>query len=112
MASQTLQGADRMASAVNARVIVPDFFDGHPLDMSLYPPDTEEKMKAAKAWREKHGDTDEGLSALLRVRKALDDKYPTIKSWGIYGLCWGGKVAIMASGKDSAFAVSGTAHPG
>lgn len=112
MASQTLQGADRMASAVNARVIVPDFFDGHPLDMSLYPPDTEEKMKAAKEWREKHGGTEEGLNALMRVTKALDDKYPTVKTWGVYGLCWGGKVAILASGNDSPFAVSGTAHPG
>lgn len=111
MASQTLQGADRMASAVNARVIVPDIFDGHALDMSLYPPDTEEKMKGAKAWQEKHGDVGEGLNALMGVRKALDDKYPTVKVWGVYGLCWGGKLAILASGKHSLFAVSGTAHP-
>ena len=91
---------------------MPDFFKGQPLDMSLYPPDTDEKMKAAKAWQAEHADLGEKLGVLMEVRKVLAEKYPTVKSWGVYGLCWGGKIAILASGPDSQFAVSGTAHPG
>jgi dienelactone hydrolase len=35
-----------------------------------------------------------------------------VKNWGVFGLCWGGKIAVLVSAQGSPFSVSGTAHPG
>ena len=44
---QTIQGADLLAESLKAVVLVPDFFKGEPLPLSIYPPNTEEKKKMA-----------------------------------------------------------------
>ena len=35
-----------------------------------------------------------------------------MSSWGAFGLCWGGKVVVLLSGKDTPFTASGQVHPG
>ena len=92
---------------------MPDFFKGEPLPLAIYPPgnDPAKKQMAAEfmATKAKLGKCSE---MLMDVRKDLVSEYESIKAWGIYGLCWGGKLAMLASGKDTQFVVSGQAHPG
>ncbi|KAK3179034.1 hypothetical protein OEA41_001173 [Lepraria neglecta] len=111
---QTLQGADRMAESVGALVLMPDFFKGEPLPLSLYPPDTDEKKKTAMSFMATTANVDGNVVKLVEVVKEAKGKgeYGSVKSWGTYGLCWGGKVSILASGADTEFKASGTAHPG
>ena len=50
--SSTEQGADILAEATGARVVMPDLFEGRPLGMDVIPPDTPEKKKEMQdcAW--------------------------------------------------------------
>lgn len=44
--------------------------------------------------------------------KAIETEYPDIKTWGIVGFCWGGKiVSIVSSGKDTLFGAGAEVHP-
>lgn len=117
-APQTLQGADRLAAQLNCLVIVPDFFEGSYCAPEWMPPDTDEKKAALSKWREEVPNVPRNVEKLLRVRKEAGEKWATVSedSWGVFGLCWGGKVAVVACGKGNEgkgrrFAVSGTAHP-
>lgn len=94
---QTLQGADRIAESVGALVLMPDFFKGKPLPLSLYPPDTDEKKKTAMSFMATTANIDENLVKLAEVVKEAKGKgeYESVKNWGIYGLCWGGKVCWL-----------------
>ncbi|KAI1207812.1 alpha/beta-hydrolase [Annulohypoxylon truncatum] len=117
LAPQTLQGADRLSSSLNALVIVPDFFDGVYMQEAWMPPDTEEKKAAMAKFREERAAIPKNVEKLLEVRKAAGEKWPsTGDRWGVFGLCWGSKIGILACGKDNegsgrVFKVSGTAHP-
>lgn len=89
---QTLQGADRLASSLNALVIMPDFCKGAFADPAWFPPDTEEKKVAAAKVRARTGSFADTLSVLLRTVAEAKQKWPSVQGWGIVGLCWGGKV--------------------
>jgi dienelactone hydrolase len=82
-----------MAESVKALVLMPDFFKGEPLPLSIYPPDTDEKMQMAKAFMTKV-DIGWSVEKLVEVVKEAKGKeeFGGVKSWGAYGLCWGGKV--------------------
>jgi dienelactone hydrolase len=44
--------------------------------------------------------------------KAIEKEYPDIKTWGIVGFCWGGKiVSIVSSGPDTLFGAGAECHP-
>ncbi|KAK9453577.1 dienelactone hydrolase [Dipodascopsis uninucleata] len=112
LAPSTLQGADIIASLLNAVVFVPDFFKGEPMDSALFPPDTDEKKaKVQKFITEKARTPDLGTH-LPKFAEMIKSKYKTVKSWGAVGLCWGGKVTALASYRSDLFAVTGQVHPG
>lgn len=50
----------------------------------------------------------ESLDALLTKAR---ERFASLKKWGAYGLCWGGKVVVLASGQGTGFAATGQAHP-
>jgi dienelactone hydrolase len=55
---------------------------------------------------------------LVEVRRELGETWPETEGHvGVFGLCFGGKVAVLATGPGNEgvgrrFNVSGTAHPG
>lgn len=118
-APQTLQGADRLSAALDALVLVPDFLNGTYFDPANIPPDTAEKQAAVAAYIEGPANMAHGVANLLRVRREAGARWPRIgdDKWGVFGLCWGGKVGVLATGPGNEgpgrrLAVSGTAHPG
>jgi dienelactone hydrolase len=117
-APQTLQGADRLASALSAVVLIPDFFRGSYVQPSWTPADTEEKKAAFAKFRAERAAVQPNVEKLLEVRRAAAGKWPGVgeHGWGVFGLCWGGKIGVLVSGEGNEgttrkFSVSGTAHP-
>ena len=94
IASQTLQGADLLATALDAVVLVPDFFNGEVVQESWVPPDTPEKQKAFGDFMAGPASFERNGPMLLRVVEEANGKFSSAKSWGTYGLCWGGKVSL------------------
>ncbi|KAL7796093.1 Alpha/Beta hydrolase protein [Trichoderma ceciliae] len=115
---QTIQGADRLAAQSGALVLVPDFFDGTGLDMNAIPNDTDEKKQKVQTFFATTANPQHNLAKLLALRRELAEKYPAAEGhWGVFGLCWGGKLAVLACGDGNEgvgrrFSASGTAHPG
>jgi len=93
LAPQTLQGADLLAAALNALVLVPDFFKGEPIQGAwLAGGEENEKLKAT--WWAKHvSNSDRSVKELLDVVEEGKKKWKSVSSWGANGLCWGGKVS-------------------
>ena len=75
---------------------MPDFFKGEPLPLSIYPPDTDEKKKTAGEFMRGKGDFEATVKKLLEVVKEAKERYSGVESWGVYGLCWGGKVCFYS----------------
>ncbi|KAI5861511.1 alpha/beta-hydrolase [Durotheca rogersii] len=118
LSPQTLQGADRLSAALDALVIVPDFFAGVYAQHEWLPPDTDEKKEAFARFRAEQAALPKNVEKLLAVRRAAAERWPsTTDRWGAFGLCWGGKVAVLVSGKANEgpsrlFKATGAAHPG
>ena len=94
---QTLQGADILAHADTEkpyRVFMPDWFDGEPMPIEWYPPDTDDKKKNLGHFFATKAVPQKTLEKIPGVMKALQEVAPTVNTWGILGLCWGAKVCI------------------
>ncbi|KAK7954673.1 hypothetical protein PG996_015485 [Apiospora saccharicola] len=118
-APQILQGADRLAALLgnDTVVILPDLLEGSHPEFAWLPANTPEKQALVKDWFDAHGDYRRSKPKLLRAREAAGKQFPSVQSWGVFGLCWGGKPAVLASGEGNEgdgrrISVSGTAHPG
>ncbi|PKS09420.1 hypothetical protein jhhlp_004035 [Lomentospora prolificans] len=110
---QTLQGADILATSDKQkyRVFIPDWFKGTPADIAWYPPENDEQKEKLGAWFSKNG-FNETVPKVPGYLDALKQKYPNIKSWGILGFCWGGKVTtLVTSSSNNPFQAAATAHP-
>jgi len=111
---QTLQGADILATSDAShkyKVFIPDWFNGEPCPIEWYPPDTKEKQENLGAFFKKNSPPSVAKK-LPDLVKALEAKNPSIKSWGILGYCWGGKVvSLVASGGDNPFSIGAEVHP-
>jgi len=110
---QTLQGADILATSDHQKykVFIPDWFAGEPCPIEWYPPDNEEKKKNLGAFFGKNPSQDVA-GRLPEVVKSLGAMYPSIKSWGVLGFCWGGKVvSLVTSGDSNPFVIAAEAHP-
>ncbi|KAI9778020.1 MAG: hypothetical protein M1839_008425 [Geoglossum umbratile] len=106
---QTLQGADILAHSGNMAVYMPDWFDDQPADLSWYPADNAEKGAALKRFFAEKGDLSSTVARAQEWRRGA----PTASngSWGVVGLCWGGKVAALLAGPGTEFACAAMAHP-
>ncbi|KAI1382978.1 Alpha/Beta hydrolase protein [Hypoxylon trugodes] len=114
---QTLQGADILATSdkhQKYKVFVTDWFKEKPLPIEWFPPDTEEKQKGVGEFFGNPENLPPTVAAKLpEYVKALQAANPSIKSWGILGYCWGGKVAsLVTSSESSLFKVAAAVHPG
>jgi len=112
---QTIQGADILASGEDGyQVFMPDYFHGEAADIAWYPPDTDEKMQKLGAWFKKMGDFTPAAGKYMELLKDIEKEYESIKTWGVVGFCWGGKlVSIMSSSKTSVpFKAGAEVHPG
>lgn len=85
---QTIQGADRLAQSLDAVVLMPDFFKGAKLDPNTFPPDTDEKKQRAQKFLADHADIEQNTQTLLRTTAAAKEQFPSVQSWGAFGLCW------------------------
>lgn len=115
---QTLQGADRLAAHTGAAILVPDFFVGDGLPHDALPMDTDEKKKIVGDFFTGVANVEDNLAKLLAVRKDIATKFPEAEDHvGAFGLCWGGKLAVLAGGEGNEgvgrrLNATGTAHPG
>jgi dienelactone hydrolase len=95
---QTLQGADILAHADKDhqyQVFMPDFFEGKPADISWYPPDTKEKGEKLGQFFQTTAAPPKTVDKVHSIMKELSSKNSEIKSWGVVGYCWGGKVSVV-----------------
>jgi dienelactone hydrolase len=96
---QTLRGADILATSIAkktgspTKVFMPDWFT-EPADISMYPPDTPEKMEYIQNFFSVNAAPNAIIPQIDGLMKSMTEKNPTIKSWVIVGFCWGGKVLI------------------
>ncbi|KKK27112.1 hypothetical protein ARAM_006500 [Aspergillus rambellii] len=96
---QTIQGADLLATSGSQkyRIVMPDFFQGHPADISWFPPRTpEHKQKLADFFHT----TAAPPSTLAKIPGCVaraTAEIPGIRAWSILGYCWGGKIAVLSS---------------
>ena len=111
---QVFTGADLLASQLaDTVVLVPDFFKGKALPTSAFALPPEERKKVVSEFVEGPAHPNTNVAAARRVvADARDSGLPNIKKWAALGLCWGGKLTAILSGKDSPFVVAGTGHPG
>jgi len=109
---QTRQGADIIALTDPGHlVVIPDFFKGEPLDISNYPPNTEEKKAAVGSFFATKANPQAVVEAAKLVMEDLKKAYPTVEAWGVFGYCWGGKVATLLSKHTEYFSAAGQVHP-
>lgn len=119
MASQTLQGADRLSEHIgDCLVFIPDLLEGNYAQPEWIPPDTPEKMKRFGEFRAGPGNPEKAVARLLKVRQEIGEKYTSVEPHIVVGgLCWGGKISVLACGPGNEgagrkFNASWTAHPG
>ncbi|TFK76734.1 hypothetical protein BDN72DRAFT_829888 [Pluteus cervinus] len=107
---QTQQGADILATALNTRVYMPDFFEpASPFPPSKYPPKTEQDNADIQAFFGGPASPTVNTEKLLAFGKALRGE--GIDRIGAYGFCWGGKIAIRAGGPSTPFSSVAMVHP-
>ncbi|KAK3673128.1 hypothetical protein LTR78_006968 [Recurvomyces mirabilis] len=111
---QTLQGADILAHSDQDhqyQCFMPDFFDGKPVPIEWYPPDTKEKGEKLGEFFQTSAAPPKTLERIPKVLKAIQADRPEIKEWAILGFCWGGKIVNLASQKDTLFKAAASCHP-
>ncbi|KAI8916591.1 Alpha/Beta hydrolase protein [Powellomyces hirtus] len=113
-ASQTQQGADLLAT-LGFRVIMPDLFRGKPFPVErMTPTGSEAEQKALMAdignFIGTTGNFQERIPELQALSSAL--RSAGAEKVGVYGLCWGGKLVILAGAADpKAFDAVAQGHP-
>ncbi|KAB5558075.1 dienelactone hydrolase family protein [Coniochaeta sp. 2T2.1] len=119
LAPQTIQGADRLATLTNSLVLVPDWFRGDYCQPRWMGEGASAEDKAAlAAFVERQVNFARTVEKLIEVRKEVGNRWREVEGHvGVFGLCFGGKVAVLATGEGNVgvgrrFEVSGTAHPG
>ncbi|EJD04229.1 uncharacterized protein FOMMEDRAFT_19489 [Fomitiporia mediterranea MF3/22] len=108
---QTQQGADILAQTLNARVVMPDFFaPDKPFFKEKFPPQSQDDKNDLQAFFAGPAKPDKAVEGLVRVGEEL--RAQGAEKVGAYGLCWGGKVAILTGSKENTpFDAVATFHP-
>jgi len=108
---QTIQGADIIAHSGEYLVVMPDWFQGKPLPIETFPPDTDEKKQALQSFFSGPATPPKMFERFEKVWPVLKEKFPGVERWGIMGYCFGGKIATLMSGPNTQFAFSIQVHP-
>ena len=85
---------------------------GSPLPLDCVPPDTDSKKATMENFRKTKADIPAAVTSLLDTTAAAKTQFPQVSKWAAFGLCWGGKVAVLASADSTPFTASGQTHPG
>ncbi|KAF9023417.1 hypothetical protein BDZ89DRAFT_1102696 [Hymenopellis radicata] len=107
---QTQQGADIVASTLNTTVYMPDFFEPDaPFDIAKFPPKTDQQKGDLQAF---FGSTANPSAAITKLKTFGESlKANGSKRVGVYGMCWGGKVAVSSGGESTPFDAVAILHP-
>lgn len=115
---------------LGAVVLVPDFFKGDGLSHDCIPPDTQEKKQTIENFLAHQANVSRNADVLIAAVGDYRSRFPSVRNWGTFGLCWGGKVGCASStflsfmvligvqvtavisGTNTPFAASGQVHPG
>ena len=113
---QTIQGADILSTSNEKkyRVFIPDFFEGQPVDLAKFPPQTEEDKAGLGNFFATKAAPPKTLSTLPGIVSEANKLAPggSFESWSIFGFCWGGKITSLASGSDNKlFKAAVQCHP-
>lgn len=119
-ASQSLQGADRLAAHLGSDVAVlaPDLLRGTYVQPDWLPPDTPEKQRLFAEFRAGPAQAPRAVEGLLEVRAEVARRWPGADGRvAAGGLCWGGKISALACGEGNVgggrrLVAAWTAHPG
>ncbi|KZS90326.1 alpha/beta-hydrolase [Sistotremastrum niveocremeum HHB9708] len=106
---QTQQGADILATSLNAKVVMPDFFEpDEPFPSENFPPTTEEGKQALQAFFGGPANIGNTIPKVKKVAEQL--KADGATQVGAYGFCWGAKVVTL-TGTDTTFDAVASIHP-
>ncbi|EEA28694.1 hypothetical protein TMatcc_002952 [Talaromyces marneffei ATCC 18224] len=119
---QTLRGADTVATSLSssskgpAAVLVPDWFDGAVADKAWVPPVTDEQAAKLGNFIKTKAALELVVPRVLKFAEELKQQQPVlpnVQTLGIFGFCWGGKLASIACQKssNSVFAVAVQTSP-
>ncbi|EPE34171.1 alpha/beta-Hydrolase [Glarea lozoyensis ATCC 20868] len=116
---QTLRGADILASGYDPvpdgvgdfQVFMPDFFGDNPQDMANFPPKTPKQYAAITKFMTGPANPPDSVKLIGPLMETICKDHPEIESWATLGMCWGGKVCTLVSGKGTIFKASGQFHP-
>ncbi|KAH8705228.1 putative dienelactone hydrolase [Talaromyces proteolyticus] len=102
---QTLRGADIVArdlSAGNspALIIVPDWFDGCVAEKAWVPPVTPEQQEKLGGFIQNKASPGLVVPRVLEFTKDIKNVFTSVEKIGIFGFCWGGKLASLACQQD------------
>ncbi|KAI5451334.1 hypothetical protein NCC49_001928 [Naganishia albida] len=107
---QTEQGADILSATLSdTKVVMPDFLQGNPWPVDQFPPKTDEEKEKLQQFFGTTANPQERLKETVEVAKALQSEGYT--SIGLYGFCWGGKVAMLAGSHSELFTGVSIVHP-
>ena len=82
------------------------------LSGNRFPPQTKEHGEALGNFFATTGAPPKTAGRIPGLVKEIEKLYPNIKTWGIIGFCWGGKVvSLVTSTSDTQFKAAAECHP-
>ncbi|GAB5591086.1 hypothetical protein Unana1_05986 [Umbelopsis nana] len=100
----TQQFCDVLATHCGYQVVMPDFFRGKPATVEMMA-----DRQVILAWLGKFGTIDVIGPQVDRVKEHLVAQ--GVAKTGLVGFCWGAKIAIQLSAKDSYYSAASLIHP-
>ncbi|KAG6891405.1 hypothetical protein C0992_007629 [Termitomyces sp. T32_za158] len=107
---QTQQGADIIASALEATVYMPDFFEPKgPYPIEKFPPKNDQDKRDLQEFFGGTASPSVAIQKLTEFGTAL--RTNGAKNVAAYGFCWGGKVTLSAGASFTPFDAVAIVHP-
>jgi len=106
--NNTKQVIDKLADGFGFKIVIPDFFRGPAWDENDFPPADPQELQD---WLQEVGNWNKTVKddtlAIINHYKTTEN----ITDFGIFGFCWGGKVAVQASTDIPELKAAGLVHP-
>jgi dienelactone hydrolase len=93
-----VQGADLLSSA-STKIFYPDFLNNSPADPSWFAPSSPDGPANIKKFFESTASPPAAVAKISGFIAEVRETYG-IEEWGIFGLCWGGKVVSLFVGSE------------